>query len=71
MNLDDDIRDRLRAAVPPWDGGDLNTDLWPRMLRRLEEPRVTFGWFEAILAGAAVFALVMFPELLPSVLFNL
>jgi hypothetical protein len=41
------------------------------MLHRLEEPRVTFGWFEAILAGAAVFALVIFPELLPSMLFNL
>lgn len=75
MNHDDReldfIRKQLRSAVPPLDDPDLKIDLWPRMLRRLEESSVTFGWFESILMGLVALAFAIFPELLPAMLYHL
>jgi len=74
MNQDDRelefIRMQLRSALPPSDS-ELKVDLWPRMLRRLEEPPVTFGWFEFVLAGLVVIAFVVYPDLLAAVLYHL
>src|ERR1700730_5518340 len=43
---------QLRSALPPWNDPELKVDLWPRMLRRLEEWPVTFGWFEIDSGGS-------------------
>ena len=70
----DFIRRQLRSALPPWndaESAELQVDLWPRMLRRLEETPVTFGWFESILVGLVALTLAIFPELLPTMLYHL
>jgi hypothetical protein len=55
MNAEDHeidlIRKQLRTALPPCRDLELKTDLWPRMLRRLEEAPPRFGWFEVLLPG--------------------
>ena len=75
MNADDReldfIRKQLRAALPPWPDVELETDLWPRMLRRLEEAPVRFGWFETALAVLIVLVFAAFPELIPVVFYHL
>jgi hypothetical protein len=75
MNHDDRelefIRQQLRSRLPPWNGPELQVDLWPRVLRRLEESPVTFGWFESILAGLAAVTFAIFPELLTAMLYHL
>jgi hypothetical protein len=75
MNHDDRERDfirrQLKSAVPPWNDAELKVDLWPRMLHRLEETPVTFGWFESILVGLVALAFAIFPELLPAMLYHL
>jgi len=74
MNADDEldfVRKQLRTAMPPWSDAQLTTDLWPRMLRRLEEKPVRFGWFEALLAALIALAFVAFPELIPVVFYHL
>ena len=75
MNADDHeldfIRKQLRNALPPWRDLELKTDLWPRMLRRLEEPPVRFGWFEMLLATAIALVFAAFPELIPVVFYHL
>jgi hypothetical protein len=75
MNHDDRelefIREQLRSALPAWSDLELKVDLWPRMLRRLEEPPVTFGWFEAVLAGLVVVAFAIYPNLLAPMLYQL
>ena len=75
MNHDDReldfIRQQLRSALPPLNDPELKVDLWPRMLRRLEETPVTFGWFESILVGLVALAFAIFPELLPAMLYHL
>ncbi len=65
------VRQQLRAALPPLGDAELDTDLWPRMLRRLEDKALTFGWFEFVLAAAAALAFAIFPELLTAMLYHL
>jgi hypothetical protein len=75
MNHDDHelefIRRQLKSALPPWGDSELRADLWPRMLRRFEEPPVTFGWFESVLAGLVIITLAIFPDLIPAMLYHL
>ena len=67
----DSMRQRLRSAVPPWRETELRTDLWPGMLRRLEESPSQFGWLEALLVGSIALILALFPELIPAMLCQL
>jgi hypothetical protein len=67
----DFVRAQLRAALPPCHALALETDLWPRMLRRLEEAPARFGWFEAALAGLIALTLAVFPGLIPALLYHL
>ncbi len=67
----DFIRRQLRSAFPPVHDPELKVDLWPRMLHRLEESPVTFGWFESILASLVVLTFAAFPKLLPAFLCHL
>jgi hypothetical protein len=75
MNHDDReiefIRRQLRSALPPSNDAELNVDLWPQMLGRLEEAPVTFGWFESILAGLVVVTFAIRPDLLVAMLYHL
>jgi len=75
MNDDDReldlIRKQLRSALPPLSDSELKVDLWPRMLRRLEDSPAPFGWFESILVGLVALTLAVFPELLPAMLYHL
>lgn len=68
---DDDLAKRLRRAVPPWQNVEPRTDLWPRLLARLEDAPVFFGWFESVLAGGIAMALAIFPETIPWMLYHL
>ncbi len=61
---------QLKSAVPPCDPGP-DVDLWPSMLQRLDQPAITFGWFEAALAALVSLAFVAFPNLLPALLYHL
>ncbi len=77
MNVNDpeisSLARQLRSAVPPCNCG-LEGDLWPRMARRLEEsrhPNLVFGWFEAVLAALVALACLVFPQLVPAMLYHL
>ena len=74
MNGNDDFdftHEQLRADLPPWQEPELKRDLWPRMLRRMEENPVRFGWAEWTAAGLIGLALAAFPEVIPMMLYNL
>ena len=59
-----------RAAGGPADR-ELRRDLWPEMLRRLERPPVRVPWWDWALAAALLLCLVLFPEIIPAVLYQL
>ena len=65
------IRRQVKAAMPAFEDSGLRTDLWPRMLRRMEEPSVTFGWFESALMALIVMSFLSFPKLIPLMLYHL
>ncbi|HLK67122.1 MAG TPA: hypothetical protein VKU19_26995 [Bryobacteraceae bacterium] len=67
----DQIRQLLQTAVPPWRDQEPPSDLWPRMLRRMEDAPPQFGWFEIVLAGAIVLTMAVFPQLLPVLFYQL
>jgi hypothetical protein len=64
------VKRQLQAVAPAWKGR-LEKDLWPRMRRKLEDPPVRFGWFEAVLAGAIGVSVCLFPKLILPMLYHL
>jgi hypothetical protein len=72
MNERDEALKELlkRAAGGPADR-ELRRDLWPEMLRRLERPPVRVPWWDWALAAALLLCLVLFPEIIPAVLYQL
>ena len=68
------IRKTLGTAVPPVAHSEPRRDLWPLLLRRIEEPPRTslrLSWFDWALLGLAASALFLFPALLPALLYHL
>ncbi|HEY1895097.1 MAG TPA: hypothetical protein VGG62_02445 [Terracidiphilus sp.] len=63
----------LRQALPHIeDDADLDRDLWPAMLRRLDERRkVHVPWFDWVLAGGLAALLAVFPAWIPVLLYYL
>jgi hypothetical protein len=61
----------LKGVIRPVEDGGLSGDLWPRMLRRMEEEPMRVPWFDWALAGLVVLLLLLFPGLIPRVLYHL
>jgi len=70
-----DIRDKLREALPPVgqleNGAELRRDLWPDMLRRLEQSPVRVPWFDWVLLAISGAAAIFFPALIPALAYHL
>lgn len=67
-----DLRDLLKQSIAPVKDTELRRDLWPQMLRRLEQqPPVRIPWFDWALAAVAAAALVLFPGVIPALLYHL
>jgi hypothetical protein len=73
MNSQDDrrLRQLLREAIPPYSERDLESDLWPRMLRRLDSRPAPRPWFDLALAALAALSLILFPGAIPGLLYHL
>jgi hypothetical protein len=71
-----DLRESLRGAIAPVreleNGTEQRRDLWPDMLRRLEQaPTIRVPWFDWALLGVAGAAAIFFPALIPALLYQL
>ncbi len=64
------IQELLRRAIPPVKQAELRRDLWPEMLRRLEQPAVTVPWYDWALLALLTFFCLSFPELIPVLLYH-
>ena len=68
---DDRIRELLGSAMPPMGERQLDRDLWPRMLCMLDrQPRRQY-WFDVVLAALAAAWFLIYPEVIPAVLYQL
>lgn len=61
----------LKREFPPLQNAELQRDLWPQMLRRLEAQPFRVPWFDWALAAAVAAALLLFPNAIPALLYQL
>ncbi len=59
----EEIRSALKKAFPVVDT-ELRRDLWPAMLRRMEEPAAAVPWYDWVLGGCLACVIVLFPQFL-------
>jgi hypothetical protein len=74
MNQQDDreLRDFLKQSIAPVKDAELRRDLWPQMLKRLEQQQPAgVPWFDWALAAVAGAALFFFPGVIPALLYHL
>lgn len=70
-NQDERIKKLLKQAMLPVQG-DLERDLWPRMLSRMaERPATAVPWFDWALLAALALLLVLVPRSIPLLLYHL
>lgn len=67
---DDRIRDLLKQSLKPATQ-ELPRDLWPQMLRRLEERSTAVPWFDWALLAALLLWLALAPRTIPVLLYHL
>jgi hypothetical protein len=69
------LRKTLESAVPPVAPSEPRRDLWPLLLRRIAATptrrSLRMPWFDWALLGLAATALLLFPALLPALLYHL
>ncbi|MCI0723724.1 MAG: hypothetical protein L0338_32915 [Acidobacteria bacterium] len=69
---DKKIRELVRRAIPPVKDTELQRDLWPQMLKKLDEPTgVRVPWFDWVLLGLVVVFFGRFPKLILVLLYHL
>ncbi|HEY6944797.1 MAG TPA: hypothetical protein VI431_06630 [Candidatus Acidoferrum sp.] len=66
-----ELRALLQREFPPLQNAELQRDLWPQMLRRLDAPPFRVPWFDWALAAAVAAALLLFPSAIPALLYQL
>jgi hypothetical protein len=73
MNAHDEesMKQLLKRALPPMQAPDLEHDLWPTMLRRLEARPASPPWYDWVLAGSLALFAIAFPASIPVFLYYL
>ena len=70
-----ELRALLQREFPPLQNAELQRDLWPQVLRRLdaqpESASLRIPWFDWALAAAVAAALLLFPNAIPALLYQL
>jgi hypothetical protein len=66
------VREALKSALEPIGEADLQRDLWPQMLQRLDsQEAVRVAWFDWILAALLGAACLFYPGMVPALLYHL
>jgi hypothetical protein len=66
----DELRKLLKEALLPVKQ-ELRRDLWPSMVRRLDERTVGVPWWDWVLLGVASLLILLFPGAIPALLYHL
>jgi hypothetical protein len=56
------LSDEVRKAMPPLGDTEPRQDLWPRMLRRLDQTPRRIPWLDCALAVLLLVSFVVFPQ---------
>jgi len=66
-----ELRALIQREFPPLQNAELPRDLWPQMLRRLDAQPLRVPWFDWALAAAVAAMLLLFPNAIPALLYQL
>ena len=66
-----EIKELLQQAFAPPKDPELRRDLWPQMLRKLDEQPPRVPWFDWALAAILCAVLLLFPGAIPALLYHL
>ena len=66
-----ELRTLLQREFPPLLSTELPRDLWPQMLLRLDAQPLRVPWFDWALAAAVAAMLLLFPNAIPALLYQL
>ena len=69
-NEDEKTQELLKQAMPPTDQ-ELQRDLWPHMLSRLQERSAAVPWFDWALLAVLALWLCLAPSTIPVLLYHL
>ena len=67
---DRELQELLKSHIPSA-RAELERDLWPEFLRRMERDARHVPWFDWALAGAVAAALLLFPRAIPVLFYHL
>jgi hypothetical protein len=70
MNNNENIRELLKQSLAPANP-ELERDLWPQMLRRLEAHSAAVPWFDWALLALVALCLFLAPNTIPLLLYHL
>ncbi|HEY2459792.1 MAG TPA: hypothetical protein VGI16_03255 [Candidatus Acidoferrum sp.] len=68
---ENEIRRLLKDSIAPLPDTELHRDLWPSMLRRLDQTSLRVPWWDWVLLGATVAVIAFFPGMIPALLYQL
>ena len=71
---DKEIQELLKHSIAPVADTGLRRDLWPQMLRKLDEQPASarnVPWFDWVLAAIFSAVLLLFPGAIPALLYHL
>lgn len=64
------IKSLLKEAYPA-QNAELRRDLWPEMQERLSQPTMRVPWWDWVLLAAASAMILLFPGVIPALLYHL
>jgi len=67
---DDRLKKFIKQTLPPAEV-ELRRDLWPQMLRRLDERPASVPWFDWALLAGLILSLCLMPGVIPVLLYHL
>lgn len=66
-----EVKKLLQDALPPTRDSELHRDLWPAMLRRLDERPIRVPWWDWALLAGVITLFCLFPGTIPTLLYHL
>ena len=69
--LDRELQRALQASFAIKGQEELQRDLWPQLLRRMDEGAVTVSRFDWVLAALLLLGLILFPQGIPALLYHI
>ena len=67
---DEKLQELLKQAMPPIER-ELERELWPQTLRRLQQRALVIPWFDWALVAVLVLALLISPHTIPVLLYHM